>query len=240
MRKAVFLLLCFHFSVSAQENIYDILGMDMVDSSDYEGKIMFYEELPFNLLNKGKVDKKVEKEVAPSKQHHFRTLGDLNAFLVKNKKSEYEKVRSFFVWIVKNIEFDVQSYNNNHYSPQHPLVIYQTRRALPKGFADLFTILCQNNDIECRSLKGYTKGFDEQKEKKKYPSHYWNVVRIDNYWYLIDIPMCIGKVITNEFVHNYREDFFLPTPAEFSKSHLPIHASWQLIEKQISYDDFYK
>ena len=71
------------------------------------------------------------------------------------------------VWIVKNIEFDVQSYNNNHYSPQHPLVIYQTRRALPKGFADLFTILCRNNDIECRSLKGYTKGFDEQKEKKK-------------------------------------------------------------------------
>ena len=224
----------------AQENIYDILGLDMVDTSDYDGKVMFYEEMPFNLLNKAEVDKKVDHDVQNAKTQHFKTLGDVNAFLAKNKTSEYQKVRAFFDWIVNNIEFDIHCYETNHFPPQHPLVVYQSKRALSKGFADMFTIFCQNNDIESRSLKGYTKGFDVAKEKKGYPNHYWNVVRIDGYWYLLDIPMCAGKIEKNAFVKKYTEDYFLPPPIEFIKTHLPMHASWQLLENHIGIDEFYK
>jgi transglutaminase/protease-like cytokinesis protein 3 len=227
-------------SVLGQENIYDILGMDMVDSSDYDGKIMFYEEMPFNLLNKAEVDKKIEHDIQHAKTQHFKTLGDVNAFLTKNKVTEYQKVRSFFVWITQNIEFDMHSYLTNHFPPQHPLVVYQSKKALSKGFADMLSIFCQNNDIECRSLKGYTRGFDIEKEKKEYPNHYWNVVRIDGYWYLLDMLMCVGKVEKNTFIKKSNEDYFLPPPIEFIKTHLPMHASWQLLENHVSLEEFYK
>lgn len=236
----VFITLFVHTIAFSQENIYDILGLDMVDTSDYDGKVMFYEELPFNLLNKQEVDKHVEHDVIKANAQHFRTLGDVNAFLVKNKTSEYQKVRSFFRWICLNIEFDNRSYQSNHYPPQHPLVVFQNRRALPKGFADLFTIFCQNNDIECRSLKGFTRGFNPLKEKKDNPNHYWNVVRIDGYWYLLDVAMCLGKLQNNVFFKNYTEDYFLVPPTDFIKTHLPIHASWQLLENHVGLDTFYQ
>ena len=140
----VFLSLLISANVFAQENIYDILGMDMVDTSDYEGKLMFFEELPFNLLNKAEVDKKIASDVEHVKTQHFKTLGDVNAYLAKNKTTEYQKIRAFFVWIEHHIEFDTHSYLTNHVPPQHPLVIYQSKKALSKGFADLFTIFCQN------------------------------------------------------------------------------------------------
>jgi len=242
MPKVFFLIVTLFFTAKtfAQENIYDILGMDMVDTSDYDGKLMFYEELPFNLLNKAEVDKKIDADIEHAKAQHFRTLGDVNAYLSKNKLTEYQKVRAFFVWIEHNIEFDLHSYLTNHIPPQHSLVVYQSKRALSKGFADLFTLFCQNNDIECRTLKGYTKGFDSTKERKDYPDHFWNAVRIDNYWYLLDIPMCIGKVENKQFVKSFNEDYFLSPPVEFVKSHLPIHSSWQLLESHVSLEDFYK
>lgn len=224
----------------AQENIYDILGMDMVDTSDYDGKIMFYEEMPYNLLNKSEVDKKIDHDIEHAQKQHFKTLGEVNSYLVKNKTTEYQKVRAFFRWIVKNIEFDIHSYENSHFPPQHPLVVYQGRKGLSQGFSDLLTIFCQNNDIECRSLKGYTKGFDLEHEKREYPNHYWNVVRLDGYWYLIDIPMCLGRIENKKFVRDYKEDFFLPPPTEFAKSHLPIHSSWQLLENRVALEDFFK
>ncbi len=241
MRTLFFLCMLFFFQVKAfaQENVYDILGLDMVDTSDYDGKVMFYEELPFNLLNKAEVDKHVEHDVLKAQSQHFKTLGDVNAYLVKNKLSEYQKVRAFFRWIALNIDFDLHSYQTGHFPPQHPLVVFQSKKALSKGFADMFTIFCQNNDIECRSLKGYTKGFDVAKEKKDYPDHYWNVVRIENYWYLLDVSMCIGKIENKVFVKKYSEDFFLPPPIEFIKTHLPMHASWQLLENHVSLDEFY-
>lgn len=225
--------------ILAQENLYDILGLDMVDTSDYEGKLMFYEDLPFNLLNKAEVDKHVEHDVQKVNSSHHRTLGEVSANLAKNKTSEYQKVRAIFRWIETNIEFDTHSYQTGHFPPQHPLVVYQSKRALSKGMADLFTILCQNNDIECRSLKGYTKGFDASKEKKGNPGSYWNVVRIDGYWYLLDISMCAGKFVEGKYVKNYTEEYFLPPPTEFIKTHLPGHASWQLLENHVALEDFY-
>ena len=242
MRQLFFIVLTFFTALSlrAQENIYDILGLDMVDTSNYDGKLMFYEDLPFNLLNKSEVDKKIDHDLERVKNQHFKTLGDLNASLSKNKTSEYQKVRSFFRWIALNVEFDIHSYNTGHLPPQHPLIIFQNKKALSKGYADMLTIFCQNNDIECKSLKGYTNGFDKVKEKKNYPDHFWNVVRIDGYWYLLDIPMCLGNVENKIFVKKYNEDYFLPPPVEFIKSHLPIHASWQLLEDHINLEAFYK
>ena len=154
MYKVFFAILLFLgiSTVSAQENIYDILGMDMVDTSDYDGKILFYEEMPFNLLNKAEIDKKIEHDILHAKTQHFKTLGDVNAYLSKNRPTEYQKVRAFFRWITLNIEFDTHSYFTGHAPPQHPLVVYQSKKALSKGFADMFTLFCQNNDIECRSL----------------------------------------------------------------------------------------
>ncbi len=241
MPKFFFFLSVFFLSANAfaQENMYDILGMDMVDTSDYEGKLMFYEELPFNLLNKTEVDKKIASDVEHLSEQHFRTLGDMNAHLSKNKPTEYQKIRAFFVLISQNVTFDSHSYFTNHIPPQHPLVIYQSRKALSKGFADMFTLLCQNNEIECRTLKGYTKGFDPEKEGKNSPNHYWNAVRIDGYWYLLDIPMCVGKVENKQFFKKYTEDYFLAPPIEFAKTHLPIHASWQLLDQHIELGDFY-
>jgi transglutaminase/protease-like cytokinesis protein 3 len=241
MPKVFFLLFSLFLTANAiaQENIYDILGMDMVDTSDYEGKLMFYEEMPFNLLNKAEVDAKIDIEIEHAKTMHFKTLGDLNAYLAKHKTTEYQKIRAFFVWIERNIEFDLHSYQTNHIPPQNAMVVYMGRRALSKGYADLFTLFCQNNEIECRTLKGYTKGFDIEKEHKDYPNHFWNAVRIDNYWYLLDIPMCIGKIENKKFTKIYKDDYFLAPPVEFIKSHLPIHSSWQLLETHIELNDFY-
>ena len=133
--------------------------------------------------------------------------------LIKPWKTEIEKVRSIFTWMVKNISYDYVGLKNGN-------PVYETKDILLKhisiceGYANLFVDLCKKVNIECNKIIGITP------EGK----HAWNTVRIDKKWYLLDAT--------------WGNRFFILNPEIFIQDHFPNKSKWTLLTSPISTKDW--
>ena len=98
-------------------------------------------------------------------------LADLNL----SGKSDYEKVRTIYDWMCRNIAYD---YSYSNYSPYYALC---ERSAVCQGYATLFYRLCLEVGVDCRYCGGYAFSGSGSGE-----SHGWNLVRLDGQYYFVD------------------------------------------------------
>ena len=159
----------------------------------------------------------------------------LTAYLVKPARNDYEKVRSFYVWIADNIAYDVQlfrHYNPSRYQQILPDDVLKRKKAVCQGYADLFQEMCRLANISSYVVGGYSKGFGyTQKKVFTTADHAWNVVRLENQWHLVDVTWGSGGLNDKmRFVKEFSDDYFLTDPKVFVINHLPLEPMWQLLE----------
>jgi len=160
-------------------------------------------------------------------------------YLTRNAKSELEIVRSFYVWISCNINYDMRSFKRNIYPNQDPDYVLASRTALCSGFSELFNDLCKQKGITSTIINGYSKGFGYTPGKEFIVSdHSWNAVRIKGIWFLVDVTWAGNK---NNLTHTipseaFNENYFLTAPAIFVYDHLPLDPVWQLLETPVPLD----
>ena len=102
-------------------------------------------------------------------------VAELLAELNLSGKSDYEKVRTIYDWMCRNISYD---YSYSNYSPYHALC---ERSAVCQGYATLFYRLCLELGVDCRYCGGYA--FNDSGSGE---SHGWNLVRVDGQYYFVD------------------------------------------------------
>jgi len=60
-------------------------------------------------------------------------------------------------------------------------------------------------------------------------NHSWNVVKLNNKWYLCDATWSSGYIDEyNVFIPEYNKGYFLTDPVLFAKSHYPVEEKWLL------------
>jgi len=170
---------------------------------------------------------------APAKLKN--NLPKLTSYLIKPAKNDYQRVRSFYVWISENIAYDVQlfrSYNPSRYQPISPLEVVQRGKAVCQGYAELFQEMCRLANISCHVVPGYSKGFNyTPKSKFTNADHAWNVVKVEGKWRLIDVTWGSGGLNENmKYVKQFKEEYFLTSPEVFVLNHLPLAPMWQLLD----------
>lgn len=149
--------------------------------------------------------------------------------LTSQLTSDEMKVRSFYVWITENIEYDVKLLKDKpakNRLAQKPLKkrlrrTLRKRAAVCAGYSELFRELCRLSGIESEVIAGYYKNEVRHIGKRGRADHGWNKVRIDGAWRFVDVTWGSGGVYRNKFFKDYKEEYFLTDAARFYYNHYP-------------------
>ncbi|MDZ7608235.1 MAG: transglutaminase domain-containing protein [Cyclobacteriaceae bacterium] len=161
--------------------------------------------------------------------------------LISGLSDSTDRVRAIYVWIAKNISYDLAAYRFSG-KESHPADdILQTRKAICSGYSLLFQRLCEIAGIEAVVIEGYAKGYGYKPFQKFLSSnHAWNAVFLDGEWHFVDVTWAAGlpREITGKTPAIDLDAYFFIPPEKLIKTHLPEDPTWQLQDKKISLTDF--
>jgi hypothetical protein len=186
----------------------------------------------------------------------------LSKNLTKKCTGDEEKVRSIYFWITRHIKYDVKRFRKFSSKTQTPKKTLFRRRALCSEYAALFVELCKHSGITAITAEGYLKGFGYENDDILYNSdHAWNLVHINDNWYVLDLTLASGKMYMVPFLYERvrailllmpltksklvyarkRNDYYYKTPPHlFITDHIPVTKNLQLLSEPFSIDSFEK
>ncbi|HEX8549158.1 MAG TPA: transglutaminase domain-containing protein [Cytophagaceae bacterium] len=170
---------------------------------------------------------------------------------LKELPSEEEKSRSIFLWISHNIKYDLKRIVNHNEEIVPIKKILQSKKADMHGYANLFHTLCGEAGLKSFIIPGYLKPPSlDVKEKFYTQNHFWNAFKVEDKWFLVDLPFSAGAIDTKnrgvrkflyrtfkvpyldnkiEFRKKFTEEYFKVAPESFVTTHLPTDSMWQLL-----------
>ncbi|UJR27058.1 hypothetical protein I4U23_008362 [Adineta vaga] len=172
-----------------------------------------------------------------------KSLPDLADILRRFSEGKSIIDRHWFIyyWTAINIEYDTVSYFTKNYADQTAEGVFRTRKGVCAGYANIYKHLCDQMQIPCEIVGGYSKGygFDDREGAPAETDHAWNAVEIYNHWYLLDSTWGAGH-LNDEKLFERRLDtyYFLARPNEMIYHHLPKEEKWQLLETPIKMNQY--
>ncbi|EAS19457.1 conserved hypothetical protein [Flavobacteria bacterium BBFL7] len=155
--------------------------------------------------------------------------------------TDLEKVRAIFVWITDNISYDFELYESEKlqkefYVSENNVIdmTLERKKAICSGYSILFKKLCDDIKIECKIINGYSKQWLDSFVSKKVSDHAWNVVKIDEKWFLVDATWASK----NEYSKERDEFWFMTKPEHFVYSHFPENENWTLLKNGMTKEEF--
>lgn len=112
--------------------------------------------------------------------------------------TDYQKVKAIHNYIIKRVSYDQTLEKHTAY---HALI---NKSAVCEGYAAAAYRLLTDAGIECRVITGMADG----------GSHAWNIVKVDDQWYNLDLTW--DDPITNTGEQVLRYTYFLKNEANFS------------------------
>ena len=178
-------------------------------------------------------------------------LPELVNHLTQNCKTDKEKYRAIFVWITDNIGYDYKTYNkkrkpievkckgkedcekklaklNNEIIDR----VLSKKIAICDGYSKLFKRMCDMANLNCSIVEGYIKNSPYQIGNMGILDHAWNVIKIDNEYYNVDLTWASGYCTKNEegelnnFVKKFDNYYWLTENKDFFRNHFPKDKNW--------------
>lgn len=165
----------------------------------------------------------------------YSKIGD---YLTKDLQTDTEKARALYIWIAHNIQYDLTRLNSGkRYDSKEEFITeaLENRKGVCQHYAELFLAMSNSIGLKSYLIVGYTRNALGQVADL---SHAWNGIKIDSNYYLIDITWAAGYEFNGQYVHEFRDDYFLVSPQTFIKDHMPFDPMWQFIDNPINNDDF--
>ena len=165
----------------------------------------------------------------------------LAAYLCQPARNDVEKARAIFVWIARNVAYDVEGYRAPSRRDSSPATVLKSGKAVCSGYGNLFLHLGEAAGLRVMLIDGYAKGYGYTVGQMCVGSnHAWNAVHANDQWHLVDSTWGAGQLDHDrlKFVRQFDEYYFFTPPDQFIYSHFPEEAKWQLLPKPISKSDF--
>lgn len=102
-----------------------------------------------------------------------------------------------------------------------------------EGFAKTFSQMCLEANIPCCDVMGECIAFDTDGKIKNIGGHAWNIVMINNAWYLVDLTWDCSQFKDGKRNDFYSSKWLFMKPEEFVKYHYPQCPELQLLKKPV-------
>ncbi|MFT4668238.1 MAG: hypothetical protein ACI9RM_002816 [Ulvibacter sp.] len=195
--------------------------------------ILFLPTIVYSQSNYDLIDKNSIHASDSLKKH-----SEIANYLIQNLQTEKEKARALYIWIAHNIEYDLELMDSLDSPNVKARTIEETlnkKKGVCQNYAELYLAMSNDVGLESYLISGYTKNYRNEIADD---SHAWNAIKIDSSFYLLDITWAAGFVRNDIYVHEFRDEYFLVTPSEFIKTHMPFDPVWQFINNPINNNDF--
>ncbi|OAF64457.1 hypothetical protein A3Q56_07836 [Intoshia linei] len=202
------------------------------------------------------IDRHVFKQAMLNYFTYNEMMKNLLAFKNAGNYNDFASARLIFRWLtvkkMDTLKFS-KKYDQLKESPEHQLMIFSK---VNSSYASIFSIMCEYANIECVVVEGWAKGGDhlpgDSFLKDKY-NHTWNLVKLCNDWYIIDVRWAsrfvqssncasskriIGEGDSETFVYLHDDYYFLADPQKFIYSHFPANPYYQLLNEPQSFEWF--
>ncbi|MDR0941750.1 MAG: hypothetical protein LBM68_05940 [Bacteroidales bacterium] len=179
--------------------------------------------------------------------------------LTENYTDDASKVLSMAYWITRNIKYQYSGLGARAIDLKSPAKVLKTKKALSTEYAQLFMAMCKAVDIKAETVDGYIKDFDFFPGDTLFKAeHTWNIVKIDNDWYIVDLTYAgstfntevskLSKLMytlfrvpqSNEMkpVKKYSPQWICMSPTTAVRTHLPVLSMFQLLKNPVTIEQF--
>ncbi|APZ47981.1 hypothetical protein BW723_17490 [Polaribacter reichenbachii] len=208
--------------------------------------IGFSQQSDFKHINFTKADKIANA----TKTKRLYELNKLTYDLTSNLETDVEKLRAIYVWICNNIANDFRLYTLNerkrnrfekdslkleNWNSKFKKILFKKllkkKKTICTGYAYLLKEMCKIVGIESYMVNGFARTATVDFSTLTMPNHTWNVVKLNNKWYLCDPTWSTGISFPEEgrFQFIYNNGYFLADPELFFMNHFPADNQFSLL-----------
>ena len=169
---------------------------------------------------------------------------ELTDYAKTHIKDKNELAKFFYYWIGYNIEYDNELFEKilaktitiqEFEEKQNEFYVYNNRKGVCAGYANLFKWFMNKIDIEAVVIPGHirdeTNNYVELETDDAF-RHAWNAIKLNDKWILVDTTWGTSEEKeTSEFYFNIKPELLIIT-------HYPEDIKWQLLKKPLSLEEF--
>jgi hypothetical protein len=168
-----------------------------------------------------------------------KTTQGISDYVKLNFSKPADKSRAIFIWIAKNIQYDIDNmFAINFYQKTNEIIdkVLINRKGICMSYAELFNDIANKVGIKTFVISGYTKqnGFVD------YIPHAWCASMIDSVWFFFDPTWGSGYIQNGKFVKQINNYYYKTKPEQLVKSHMPFDPLWQFLNYPITNQEFYE
>lgn len=125
------------------------------------------------------------------------------ALLTQNKEADYEKLMAIHDWVADKIYYDYDAYLSGGLKVTSAGAVYDAKKTVCAGYANLTATLCRLSGIPCRVVSGYALGIGSQGEWtddniNSGSNHAWNEAYVDGRWIILDVTWSSKNKFQND------------------------------------------
>jgi hypothetical protein len=176
-----------------------------------------------------------------------RSIDSVAAYIAAREQDPYRQVKALHDYVIKRVSYDMNVLRTGARPPQDAKTVFQTRRGVCEGYANLFTALAKSMGLEVATIEGNIRRdlapIDDiapwqraQDATYDWTLHAWNAVKVNGQWQLVDTTW--DDLGEGSSAANYRAAYLMPSPAMMIASHRPTQPAWQLLARRKSKQEF--
>lgn len=181
----------------------------------------------------------------------------LTTLLTCNLPTDVGKFRAIFRWITLNIGYNIALLRKNeekelqYMRDRAKLINWRKKYAelintqpttrmltVCSGYSELLQRMCTLADIPSKVVIGHARTLGTGAIVAGNTDHAWNVVELNNKWYLCDATWASGSSVNEEFVREFKEFYFLTEPYFFARNHFPQDTTYLLMDPKPTLKEF--
>lgn len=178
-----------------------------------------------------KIDKKA-KEVPDT----LNTIPEIVDYLCEGVQNDRKKLRAFYVYLAEHIHYDYALLEGDVYQNSEEMIytLMTEKRGVCQHYAEAFQAMCNRIGVKSYVVSGYT--YDDRGRLMDV-GHSWNAVYINGEYRLIDACWASGYTRAGRIRHKFNDKYFLKTPEQFIKTHIPYDPLFQFLTYPLTHYD---
>ena len=164
-------------------------------------------------------------------------MPQLSASLAAHARTNNEKARLLFAWLVYHVAYDTEATQVGARQPScTPAAVLRNRRAVCQGYADRFIAVARQMKLPAQTVIGF--GRTSRTGMPPATNYAWNVYRANGRWHLVDATWGAGSVGDYRFGQRSSPFWFDAAPTKFIFSRLPEDSARQLMPRALGRAEF--